>query len=489
MSFYHQRICCLPLDSRPVCFDMPALLAESAGLSWCAPSPSILGKLKTPADEKALFRWIKNHLFENAPVLVSLDTLAYGGLIPSRINEESTEVIEKRLEKFFGLIKSDFVAGFSSILRIPNYNNDEEEPTYWKQHGKHLYEYSEHSHQHGKEPTALKEKIPKPVLEDFLSRRQRHHLLNQHFLQQVVNGHLDYLTFCQDDTGTYGLNVEEAEDLHALINERGLAEKSHVQTGADEVASVMIARWLVGEHIKTADAPPKVFVTYTDSDGAGLTAKFDGLPIKTVVKQQLSACGLKAVRKKSDADFILLVHTPNEQQGDHCSGEVAKISESARQKFKTTYQKTIHDGTPLAIADVSFANGCDATLIENWFCSEQDVSFLYGFSGWNTPGNTIGSALAMATVRWVAEQHKTFQIEPFQKLLFTRLADDWLYQSEIRQDLRKIYNNGKLPNTAELTARMSDGLSLIKTRLGLDKQRVECFLPCQRFFEIGFRFL
>src|SRR5690349_7890506 len=148
MPLPHKRLFLIPLDARPVCYDFPRRLAQSAGLELCLPSPKLLGQLKTPADLKALDRWVKQHLFEKEPVIAALDTIAYGGLIPGRVENETLATLEKRVAQFIKHIRADGLFAFSSILRIPAYNNAEEEPEYWAQYGKQLYDYSEASHQH-----------------------------------------------------------------------------------------------------------------------------------------------------------------------------------------------------------------------------------------------------------------------------------------------------------------------------------------------------
>ena len=145
---FPSRLCYIPLDSRPVCYDLPIRLAESAGIELDMPAKNLLGHLKTPANFPALKRWMKNHLFELAPIVVALDTLAYGGLIPSRLGNELEDELQKRIDLFFHSAQSPRVFAFSSIMRIPNYNLAEEEPDYWSEYGQALYQYSVEHHEH-----------------------------------------------------------------------------------------------------------------------------------------------------------------------------------------------------------------------------------------------------------------------------------------------------------------------------------------------------
>jgi hypothetical protein len=478
--FYHKRHLLLPLDIRPVCYDMPRRLAAAAGLELSMPAPSLLGQLKSPANFKTLTRWVKNHLFENDPLIVALDTIAYGGLIPSRVNEEPLAMLERRLTEFFGMIKTDACYGFSSILRIPNYDFDEEEPVYWNQYGKRLYEYSAELHEHGH---ASSSGIPDHVLYDFLARRDKNFALNEQHLDALAAGKLDYLTYCQDDTGSYGLNVREAQQLADEIKKRKLDSVAHIQTGADEVAACMLARWMVLQR----ETPVKVYAFYSSEAGRKLVAKFDGLPVETVVERAIRACGAVLVKKAADADLWLMVHTPEDRQGDHCGQEPAHVSQEQVDTVIQVLDKALELGKPISIADVAYANGGDPRLMERILTQFEDLTGLYGYAGWNTPGNTIGTAVAMGLIRLRAEENRTFDAEAFCKLMLIRLADDWLYQSDVRYGVRRSMNGSAkrgVPDEKLLNVLMADGLFLLKSRFGLESQTIKCHYPCQRTFEV-----
>jgi hypothetical protein len=121
----------------------------------------------------------------------------------------------------------------------------------------------------------------------------------------------------------------------------------------------------------------------------------------------------------------------------------------------------------------------------------QAIAQLYAYAGWNTPGNTLGSALAMGIVRWWAEKQHCFDGLAFKQLLFLRLADDWLYQSQVRTQLRQklAYDFGAIeqlgPSEAEtLNTLMDGGLKQLKSLLQLQQQALYCRFPCKRSFEI-----
>lgn len=484
MPFSHKRVFLIPLDSRPVCYDMPRRLAAVAGLQLEMPTPNLLGNLKTPANFKTLSRWVKNHLFENDPLIVALDTVAYGGLIPSRLNEDPLAVLKKRVDTFFEQVRADACFGFSSILRIPDYNFAEEEPDYWNQYGKKLYQYSVERHEKG---AAASGDIPATVLQDFLARREKNNALNQYYVSLLAPGNqeksLDYLTFCQDDTGAYGLNVQEAQALDALLKKQNLAEHGHIQTGADEVAACMLARWMVLQQAQ----PVKVYAFYSSEHGRTLTAKFDGLPIETVVDKAIRACGAVPVKKSADADLWLMIHTPDERQGDHCEKQMARVVPEQIERVLDTLNHAFERNKPVSVADVAYANGSDPRLTESLISQFEDLTGLYGYAGWNTPGNTIGTAVAMGLIRLMAEANRSFNAEAFCQLMLIRLADDWLYQADVRQTVRGLMNGTAkkgIPDENLLNVLMADGVSLLKQRLGLESKTIHCKYPCQRTFEV-----
>lgn len=479
MPFSHKRVYLIPLDSRPVCYDMPKRLAQIAGLELGMPAPNLLGQLKKPANFKTLSRWVKNHLFENDPLIVALDTVAYGGLISSRVNEEPLEILKARVTDFFKQIKVDSCYAFSSILRIPNYDFDEEEPEYWNRCGKKLYQYSAELHEHGH---ASAEGIPEVVLTDFMARREKNFTLNESYLSLLFNGELDYLTYCQDDTGAYGLNVREAQALATQIQKRKL-ENAHLQTGADEVAACMLARWMVSQQPE----PVRIYPFYSSDAGRELIAKFDGLPIEAVVEKAIRACGAQVARKSAEADLWLMVHTPEERQGDHCGREQARVNPDQFEEVLKVLDQALRLGKPVAITDVAYANGADPRLMEKLVSRFNDLTGLYGYAAWNTPGNAIGTTVSMGLVRLMAERHQCFDAKAFCELMLIRLADDWLYQADVRQTVRQTMNGSTqnaVPDEKLLNVLMADGLFLLKNRLGLEKQNVHCRYPCQRTFEI-----
>ena len=138
--------------------------------------------------------------------------------------------------------------------------------------------------------------------------------------------------------------------------------------------------------------------------------------------------GAKETPKKEIADLILAVNTPYEGIClDSTSNENAPYGSVYNKQFvKELASLTIE--YPVALADISYANGAD-----NGFMLELEnrnlLSRFASYSGWNTGDNSIGFALAQGIMAAkMTEEDKN-------RLLKVRYLDDWIYQSNVRYRL------------------------------------------------------
>ena len=101
---------------------------------------------KVPVNLDELERWLVNvtqdNLFDGA--ILSAEMFLYGGLIASRISNDTIETITNNWNTVKALqARYQFKLYLSNVvMRIPAYNGDMEEPWYWTEYGKSIYEYS-----------------------------------------------------------------------------------------------------------------------------------------------------------------------------------------------------------------------------------------------------------------------------------------------------------------------------------------------------------
>jgi hypothetical protein len=88
-------IALIPLDDRPCNVRFPEQIAAIGGEKLVMPPVDSLGRFHTPGQYSPIERW----LYELRPVealIVSVDMLAYGGLVASR---KPTVAVEEALER------------------------------------------------------------------------------------------------------------------------------------------------------------------------------------------------------------------------------------------------------------------------------------------------------------------------------------------------------------------------------------------------------
>ena len=394
------KILFLPIDNRPVCYSLAKDIAsQDSSIELYLPCRDALGGLTKNADINALFDWLKNCPRSDA-IILSLDTIAYGGLIPSRRSKESFEDIKRRLEDLKEILKEKDakIYAFSSIMRISNNNYNEEEKEYWKDYGKKIFEYS---YSNGKN----KSDIPQEILEDYLKTRKRNFEINKLYLEWQKEGFFDTLIFSKDDCAEKGFNVDEAKELEKL--------GGRTKTGADEIPLSLLSR--------AFEKDIKVFIEYTEPDCKGLISNYEDVSIEKSVLGQLELGGFKIANNQDEADLILIVNNFREKQGELVMGW-------STSPFNKTF---IPPNKPYCVADVRFANGADNNFVEQ-LLPQIELNNFYGYAGWNTSANTLGSLLAGVKVRFNAQKYNK---EAFKRLQMIRFLDDWAYQANVRADI------------------------------------------------------
>lgn len=440
------KIAFLPIDNRPVCYTLPEMIAKiDSDIEFFIPERELLGGLTKTADIEGLFKWLID-LPELDAIVLSLDTIAYGGLIPSRRCPETFEQIKERIDKLKKILetKKSKIYAFSSIMRISNNNYNIEEKEYWKKWGKKIFDYSYHTHRFGCE-SCIANRIPSAILDDYLETRKRNFKINKIYLQWQKEGLFDTLVFSKDDCAQYGFNVQEAQFLEAL--------GGFTKTGADEIPLTLLARAIQGDM--------KVCPIFLEPDSKDLISKYEDVSVEKSVLGQLDLAGVN-VTSEQDADIILYVNNFIGEQGEIVMGV---STESFAGEFKTPK-------APYMIADVRFANGADNNFVDEFFKNEIDENF-YGYSAWNTTANSLGSLICAAKVRFFA---KKYNPDAFKKLQAVRFLDDWAYQANVRQTLES-------PDIKALSAGMVNYEKIVELVLGT-KISAKYSYPWDRLFEV-----
>lgn len=397
------RLAFVPIDNRPVCYTLPKLIADiDEGIDFLMPGRDLLGGLTKNANVEGLFNWLKN-LPKLDVIILSLDTMAYGGLVSSRRCSETFEQIKKRVETLRDILKEKDckIYAFSSIMRISNNNFNIEEKEYWSDWGKKIFKYSY-------DGCVDSGDIPQDILEDYLKTRKRNFDINKLYLEWQKESLFEKLIFSKDDCAEYGLNVEEAKELESL--------GGFTKTGADEIPLSLLSCAIQGDI--------SICPIFLEPEYKNLVSNYEDISIEKSVLGQLELAGCKVV-SESDADILLYVNNFKDKQGEIVMGV---DTENFSGDFETP-------ATPYMIADVRFANGADNNFVDALFKNKFVDENFYGYSAWNTSANSLGSLICTAKVKFFASKYNE---KAFKKVQITRFLDDWAYQANVRQMLKNL---------------------------------------------------
>lgn len=442
------KICFIPIDNRPVCYNLAKEIARiDEEITLYIPPRKLLGDLKKNADITGLYTWL-NQIPEVDSIILSLDTIAYGGLIPSRRSPEYFEDIKDRLLDFKEILstKKAKIYAVSSIMRISNNNCNEEEKEYWSKYGKKIFEYSYEKHKYASSlglESPLRRIIPDDILNDYKQTRLRNFKINKMYLEWQKEGFFETLIFSKDDCAEYGYNVMEAEQLKRMGGK--------VITGADEIPLSLLAKSIQGEL--------SIYPQFIEPD-VKLISNYEDISIKKSVKNQIEFANCKIADSKDNADIVLIINNFKDHQGEI----VMKIDTEQFSGDLNLPNKNY------MIADVRNANGADNNFVSKLFENFKIDNF-FGYSAWNTSANTLGSLICCAKIKFLA---KKYNDTAFKKVQMIRFLDDWGYQANIRQQITEPTNIKPLMKPFE---------EKVSEILGL-KIRNEYTFPWNRLFEV-----
>ncbi len=438
----------VPIDNRPVCYTLPKIIAEiDENIEFFIPERTLLGDLKKYANIEKLFEWLKS-LPKLDAIILSLDTLAYGGLISSRRCPETFDEIKSRIETLKNILleKNCKIYAFSSIMRISNNNYNEEEKEYWSKWGKKIFDYSYQTHKLGCE-SCITNIIPSDILDDYLETRKRNFEINKIYLEWQKEGLFDTLIFSKDDCAEYGFNVQEAKMLEQM--------GGFTKTGADEIPLSLLSRAVKGKF--------KICPIFLEPNQKDLISNYEDISIEKSVLGQIELADAVSVSEPDKADIILYINNFRDKQGEIVMG----INTEGFSKTFCTPDK------PYMIADVRFANGADNNFVKELLKNKIDDKYFCGYSAWNTSANSLGSLICGAKIKYLAKKYNS---SAFKKLQITRFLDDWAYQANIRQLLKE-------PNTKELCDKMQEYEKVISTVLNTEINAGYTY-PWERLFEV-----
>jgi len=397
----HPRLLFVPLDDRPVCLEFVVGLGHAAGIDVQTPDRTWLGDRRTPGDVEAIWSWLRAETATGTAhaLIASAEMLCFGGLVASRKSTTSFEEVAPRIRHLEETARR-LPAYISAVIpRTPQQPTDED-AEHWRT----------------RDPEALRR------------HRDRQYRVHDALIGAAVRGAFRYLLIGQDDTAPGRAGAEERARLQARPDMQE-AREVLLTTGADELNVRLLARYLRD----LTGLSPAVRTIYTYPQAVEAIPRYESTPLRKTVEEHIESSGCHAVIEA--VDIVLWVHNFDGTQQE--AVEQGAAGPAPTELPRREVQTAVADEQIAALADVRFANGADAVLVEA-LLAEPRFAGLVAYAGWNTASNTIGSTLAQAVVAFHLRNNTVAGSDRiYRPWLFTRILDDWGYQAVVRPDLTR----------------------------------------------------
>ncbi len=420
------RILLIPLDDRPPCLQFPVRLGEIGGAEVVTPPRALLGRFTRFGQPGAIADWIKQQdLGSFDAAVVSMDMLAYGGLVASRVaSSATTQIALARLEAVRALRRAMPrlpIYGSSVIMRLaPTADGTNERYRValarWAARSSAARDSAA-----GAEAAALRRQIPDSVLAAYGTARRRNLAVNEAAVAMTRDGTLDFLILSQDDASPAGVHVAERERLAVAIRSGGLSDRVALQPGTDEASMLLLAHALARRHRRS----PRVLPVFSSAADANRPMPFEDQPLRQTVHRQIGAAGGIEVADAATADLLFFVYT-------------SRLERNTAREFAERIGRADKPAIVVDIDPKGDVQGADSAFTE-LLLHERRFARVVGYAAWNTAGNAIGTAVAQGIIHTVAATGGRGRAAPGAKsetaqrwFLLDRLLDDYSYRIRVR---------------------------------------------------------
>ncbi len=499
----------VPLDERPCNYRYPRYIAGIGGAELFLPPKEMLGKFKRPAQVDALWDWVFDQTGRAGHIVLSMDMMIYGGIVPSRLHQLPSQVCadrRQRLERLRQRFPGAQLYAFQLITRAPARNGSGEEPDYYEAHGYDIFRYGVVSDKESlgratpedlAEKQAILGRVPGPDLEDFLRRRKANFQNNIAMLEMAARGVVDHLIIPLDDCFEYGYAPAERRGLAEKAAQLGILSKISLYPGADEMGCTLVARALCNQR----GIQPSVWTEYSSGTGRLVIPPYEDRSIGETVPHHIRNAGGREAFSPESADIALMVNPPtafsNRIKFELDRRKLYVEPERNLNRFLDRMKDHLAQKRICAVADSAVPDGADECLMT--FLQEQDLlNRIHCFSGWNTSSNAMGTAVAHAMALACAKKGSLAGGESArlsQEFRTLRYLEDWGYMTHVRQDVSEQvaagaygpgmdvrYLGAQTPAIAREVTRLLEAFA--QKRLGGIPYVLQASLPWQRMFEV-----
>jgi hypothetical protein len=421
-----ERILLIPLDSRPAAGQFAEMIGSMANVQVVQPPYITLGRFTHPGHPEAILKWLESQDFSDVTaVIVSTDMIAYGGLIHSRLNDTSFELAMQRLRRLEEIRRKAPTVrfyGFSAVMRLAP--TATKATAAWRMQ---LARYAEVKERHRINKDAaslqtlrnLQARIPPQEIEKYEATRERNHRVQQALVRMTQSGAFDYLILGQDDAQPIGPHIPETARLRQMVTNLNIGGLVYFCEGIDQHSNVLVSRAL----LRSRDWIPRVRLVYSDEEGKRRVADYESKTIEQSLRDQVLASGARPAIPDQPYDYTLYLNTPDRRAPEF-------------RDFVEQLTAEVDQGFPVSVADINLGkNGTADPELFDVLSREDRMMKLLSYAGWNTAGNTMGTAIPAANVYLLARRIGTDPVQreiAQREFLLHRFVNDFEYHQFTR---------------------------------------------------------
>ena len=440
-----KKIVLLPLDERPCTYNYPMLLGKMArDVEIVNIKRDYLGKKKQAPDLKKIDEYLINSCVDADYLVIAIDTLLYGGILPSRLHYKKEEELEERLSLLKKLKEKNpklKIFAYHLIMRCPSYSSNDEEPDYYILCGEQIHNLGKYEHlseirslseeeekKYQEIQKFIKDNNYQNYVDDYLKRRNINTNLNNKSVDLVKENIIDFLIIPQDDSAPYGYTAKDQIKVRSHIQNLRLDLKVLMYPDADAVTNTLLAR-AINDLNKFK---PKVFVRYASSTNGNLVPLYEDRNVSESIKYQIMAAGGLNVYDYSLADMILMVNIPGYDMQEAVNQKNNYLQYSVFRnlvEYVEFIDYLVKEKKTVIVADIAYANGGDLLLLS--MLKEKNLLYkVNAYAGWNTSANTLGTCIPHGMINHIykdSQAHLDF--------LALRYLEDLGYMSVVRNKI------------------------------------------------------
>ncbi|MDY5465724.1 MAG: DUF4127 family protein, partial [Megasphaera elsdenii] len=379
----------VPQDDRPVDYEYTVSTAEAAGYQVLTPPAQYLSGMNFHGSPDKLMAWVDANAGKADAMVLSIDSLVYGGLVDSRKHNLPMETLTARLEKVEALHKSHKkvpIYVFSTVMRSPWAGGKGVEPDYYLTMGSDIYQLASlqaKMDEEGLNPQerndwfAIMRRVPMEYLQDWYNRRRKNMSINYRLIDDARKGVFTYYSLGHDDNSVSTQSSLESKYLEMAGD--GIPKTAFGSfPGADQLGLLLITR----ASNDFNNYHPKITVIYPLGGGEKTVPRYDGQAIGKTIASHVEAIGGTMVDNERP-DLLLAVNTPlTTSTTESANFENFPIMLQSTRDFLTQIEKAVNLGIPVSIVDMAFSNGSDNTLVYGLY-QDKMMYRLAAYNGWN----------------------------------------------------------------------------------------------------------